>query len=82
MADDIPFDKNFDLRPGLVEEVRPGLRRIMCNNLRCCRTCRCWPISCRATRRAWFGVRAPKGTPTAVIEKLNREINIALADPR
>src|SRR2546423_7327446 len=32
MADDIPFDKTFDLRPGLVEEVRPGLRRIMCNN--------------------------------------------------
>src|SRR5437016_1368765 len=31
-TDDIPFDKNFDLRPGLVEEVRPGLRRIMCDN--------------------------------------------------
>src|SRR5947209_13495627 len=32
MDDDIPFDKSFDLRPGLVEEVRPGLRRIMCDN--------------------------------------------------
>ena len=32
MADDIPFDKTLDLRPGLVEEVRPGLRRIMCDN--------------------------------------------------
>jgi glyoxylase-like metal-dependent hydrolase (beta-lactamase superfamily II) len=32
MADDIPFDKNFDLAPDMVEEVRPGLRRIMCNN--------------------------------------------------
>ena len=31
---------------------------------------------------AWFGVGAPKGTPAAVIEKLNREINIALADPK
>src|SRR5438128_2705350 len=31
-ADDIPFDKHFDLPPGTVEEVRPGLRRIMCNN--------------------------------------------------
>jgi len=31
-ADDIPFDKRFDLQPGRVEEVRPGLRRIMCNN--------------------------------------------------
>jgi glyoxylase-like metal-dependent hydrolase (beta-lactamase superfamily II) len=32
MADDIPFDKNFDLPPDTVEEVRPGLRRIMCDN--------------------------------------------------
>ena len=30
---------------------------------------------------AWFGVAVPKGTPVAVIEKLNREINTALADP-
>jgi glyoxylase-like metal-dependent hydrolase (beta-lactamase superfamily II) len=32
MSDDIPFDKRFDLPPGQVEEVRPGLRRILCNN--------------------------------------------------
>ena len=32
MSDDIPFDKNFDLPPGSVEEVRPGVRRILCNN--------------------------------------------------
>jgi len=32
MNDDIPFDKRFDLPPGQVEEVRPGLRRILCNN--------------------------------------------------
>jgi glyoxylase-like metal-dependent hydrolase (beta-lactamase superfamily II) len=32
MPDDIPFDRNFDLPPDTVEEVRPGLRRIMCNN--------------------------------------------------
>jgi glyoxylase-like metal-dependent hydrolase (beta-lactamase superfamily II) len=32
MADDIPIDRNFDLPPDTVEEVRPGLRRIMCNN--------------------------------------------------
>jgi glyoxylase-like metal-dependent hydrolase (beta-lactamase superfamily II) len=30
--DDIPFDRSFDLPPGTVEEVRPGLRRILCNN--------------------------------------------------
>ncbi len=30
---------------------------------------------------AWFGAAAPKGTPAAAIERLNREFNAALADP-
>ena len=29
----------------------------------------------------WIGIGAPKGTPAAVIDKLNGEINAALADP-
>lgn len=29
---------------------------------------------------AWFGVSAPKGTPPEIIDKLNKEINAALAD--
>jgi glyoxylase-like metal-dependent hydrolase (beta-lactamase superfamily II) len=32
MPDDIPFDKRFDLAPETVEEVAPGLRRLLCNN--------------------------------------------------
>src|SRR4030095_13552299 len=32
MSDDIPFDKRFDLPPGQVEEVAPGVRRLLCNN--------------------------------------------------
>ena len=32
MSDDIPFDKSFDLQPGRVEEVAPGIRRLLCNN--------------------------------------------------
>jgi tripartite-type tricarboxylate transporter receptor subunit TctC len=31
---------------------------------------------------AWNGIGAPQGTPAAIIEKLNREINAALADPK
>jgi len=31
---------------------------------------------------AWYGVGAPKGTPAEVIDKLNREINEILADPK
>jgi tripartite-type tricarboxylate transporter receptor subunit TctC len=31
---------------------------------------------------AWFGVGAPMNTPAEIVDKLNREINAALADPR
>jgi tripartite-type tricarboxylate transporter receptor subunit TctC len=30
----------------------------------------------------WFGVGAPKATPPEIIERLNREINVGLANPR
>jgi tripartite-type tricarboxylate transporter receptor subunit TctC len=29
---------------------------------------------------SWFGIAAPAGTPTAIIERLNRETNAGLAD--
>jgi tripartite-type tricarboxylate transporter receptor subunit TctC len=29
----------------------------------------------------WFGIGVPKSTPIEVIDKLNREINAALAEP-
>lgn len=32
MSDDIPFDKRFDLPPGRVEEVTPGVRRLLADN--------------------------------------------------
>jgi tripartite-type tricarboxylate transporter receptor subunit TctC len=31
---------------------------------------------------AWYGVGTPKGTPAEVIDKLNKEINAGLADPK
>ena len=31
---------------------------------------------------AWIGITAPKGTPAEIIDKLNNEINAALADPK
>src|SRR3954452_14916178 len=30
--DDVPFNRNFPLKAGVVEEVRPGVRRVLCNN--------------------------------------------------
>jgi tripartite-type tricarboxylate transporter receptor subunit TctC len=31
---------------------------------------------------SWYGVGAPKGTPAAIIDALNKEINAGLADPK
>jgi tripartite-type tricarboxylate transporter receptor subunit TctC len=31
---------------------------------------------------AWFGIGTPKGTPGEIIDRLNREINAGLADPK
>lgn len=31
---------------------------------------------------AWFGFAAPNGTPVEVVDRLNKEINAALADPK
>ena len=31
---------------------------------------------------AWYGVGAPKDTPAEIVDKLNREINAGLADPK
>jgi len=30
--DDVPFNRDFPLQSGVAEEVRPGVRRILCNN--------------------------------------------------
>ena len=30
----------------------------------------------------WYGLCAPKNTPTEIIDRLNKEINAALADPK
>ena len=30
----------------------------------------------------WFGVVAPKNTPASIIDKLNKEVNESIADPK
>ena len=30
----------------------------------------------------WYGIGAPKNTPAEIVDKLNKEINAALADPK
>jgi tripartite-type tricarboxylate transporter receptor subunit TctC len=31
---------------------------------------------------SWFGIGAPRNTPVEIIDKLNKEINAAIADPK
>jgi tripartite-type tricarboxylate transporter receptor subunit TctC len=31
---------------------------------------------------SWYGIGAPRGTPTEIVDKLNKEINTILADPK
>src|SRR5262245_15850420 len=31
---------------------------------------------------SWFGVCAPKGTPSEIVDKLNQEVNAAIGDPK
>jgi tripartite-type tricarboxylate transporter receptor subunit TctC len=31
---------------------------------------------------SWYGIVAPRNTPAAIVDKLNKEINVTLADPR
>ena len=48
-----------------------------------CRTFRPSAISCRAIEAsAWYGVGAPKNTPAEIVDRLNKEINAGLADPK
>ena len=30
----------------------------------------------------WFGIGAPKNTPASIVDKLNKEVNAGLADPK
>ena len=31
---------------------------------------------------SWYGIGAPMGTPAEIVDKLNKEINAGLADPK
>jgi len=42
-----------------------------------------WANLCRGTRRAaWQGHRRAQNTPTDIIDKLNKDINACIADPK
>ena len=44
--------------------------------------CGPWRLPGDQATSTWFGVGAPRNTPADIVERLNREINAALADPQ
>ena len=77
----------FGPLPASIGDIKAGKLRALAvttaTRSRRCRTCRPSPNSCRATRPAtWHGIGAPKDTPPEIVDKLNKEINAALADPK
>ena len=77
----------FQLVPGIAQHARAGsVRPIAVLSPRRSTSLPNVPTTAEAgmpglESSAWFGVLAPVGTPRAIIDKLNREINAALKDP-
>jgi tripartite-type tricarboxylate transporter receptor subunit TctC len=77
----------FDNIPGVIELIKAGKLRALAIT-----TARRWEALPELPTvdsfvpgyeaSATFGVGVPKGTPTEIIERLNKEINSALADPK
>jgi tripartite-type tricarboxylate transporter receptor subunit TctC len=77
----------FDNMPSSIEQIRAGkLRALAVTTLQRSEALPDVPVLADFVpgyeASAWFGMGAPRGTPPEIIEKLNREINIALADPK
>jgi tripartite-type tricarboxylate transporter receptor subunit TctC len=77
----------FDNMPGSIEYIRAGKLRALAvttalrsEALPDVPTVAAYVPGFEAS--AWFGIGAPKGTPTDIIGRLNAEINAGLADPK
>jgi tripartite-type tricarboxylate transporter receptor subunit TctC len=76
----------FDLMPNSIEHIRGGKVRALATTA-ATRTeglpdlPRVGDFVQGYEVNTWFGIGAPKGTPADIVNKLNREINLGLADP-
>jgi tripartite-type tricarboxylate transporter receptor subunit TctC len=76
----------FDVLPGAMQHIRSGSTRALAVTTRT-RVDMLPDIPTVAETvpgyesTTWFGIGVPAGTPREIIERLNREINAALADP-
>jgi tripartite-type tricarboxylate transporter receptor subunit TctC len=77
----------FDAIPSSIEHIKAGkLRALAVTTARRSDALRDVPVIADTVpgydTSGWFGVGAPAGTPVEIVEKLNKEINAGLADPK
>jgi tripartite-type tricarboxylate transporter receptor subunit TctC len=77
----------FDLLPSSIEHIRSGNLRVLA--VTSAERSRALPTIPTLSdflpgfeSITWFGVVAPRDTPAEIVDRLNREINAALADPK
>jgi tripartite-type tricarboxylate transporter receptor subunit TctC len=77
----------FDNLPGSIEQIRAGKTRALAVTT----TMRSEVLPDVPTvadtvpgyeASAWYGIGAPKGTPVEAVDRLNKEVNAALTDPK
>jgi tripartite-type tricarboxylate transporter receptor subunit TctC len=77
----------FNSLPASIEYIKAGkLRALAVTTATCSETLPGIPTMGEFVRgyeaTTWYGVGVPKKTPAEIVEKLNKEINAALADPK
>ena len=77
----------FDNLPGSIEHIRAGkLRALAVTTATRSEALPDLPVVADFVpgfeASAWFGMGVPKGTPAEIVDKLNKEVNAALADPK
>ena len=77
----------FDNLPGSIEHIRAGkLRALAVTTATRSEALPDLPVVADFVpgfeASAWFGMGVPKGTPAEIVDKLNSEVNAALADPK
>ena len=77
----------FDAIPSSIEHIKAGkLRALAVTTARRSDALPDIPVIADTVRgydtSGWFGVGAPAGTPAEIVDKLNKEINAGLADPK
>ena len=77
----------FATVPGTIEHIRAGTGALAgdqpATRLGCASRCAAdWRFVPGYETSNWYGLGAPTDTPAEIIERLNKEVNAGLADPK